>query len=770
MDNIEVNTTEHPVKENNIIHLLKNTLYSNRVLFLVMLIYLILSLFVFYPITVGITNRVAGVGGDIYQMLWNNWWVGYSTFTLHQSIYSSMLLFWPVGSNLVYQTLIPIGSLIIYPLEAISNAFAYNVLFFLGIMLSGFTMFILSDYVVKNKYAAFIAGIIYTFSAFHIAQSYGHIEYANIEWIPLSIYFFMRIIKKDYIKINHKHIKYGKYILALFLSISFLLSMFMGDVEQGVMTIMVFVLIFLFYLLKKQTRSHVLNVEFFTLIAIFIVATFILGSWAFIPFITKTSGSTLNQFNGVQNNMVWSDDILSYFLPSFYNGIFNGASASYISLYHGDLGETISYFGYIAMILALYGMYKKRQDTYIWIFIGIIFFLLSLGPYILINNNNTNIPGLYLLAKLIPGVNIIREPGRFDLLVMIAGAIVASIGTNELFEFLKHKNLHIHIKKMELVTAAVISLFIIIEVAMPPLSATQIAQTTTVINMSNLYVQLGTLPQNFTVLVLPILPDQYSLQPGLYPGKAMFSTIASHKSIIGGYLTRENTTEQLSVYNVPLAVSATNLEQFGAFDYGSPIIENYTNQTLLSLYFYNTTIVTLDKTAYNKTDLNTIGIYLIKTFGAPIYEGNSTLGFTTINAIDGSLFKSYVSFPTLTDWNESIYNLNGQQKILWTPINGGTVTVYAPYNAILAQNGVEDINTTISINAISLGTISNVEVLDNNILTGSTKLIGTFNATNNMAYYKFNTVLAGGPSGNRIYFAYNNQTYPVGISNITFNN
>ncbi|MEM3253440.1 MAG: hypothetical protein QXS71_03400, partial [Candidatus Micrarchaeaceae archaeon] len=63
----------------------------------VALLFLMLSLLLFWNITLGIASTVPNGGGDVYQTLWNLWWVGYATLKLHTSIYFSSLLYYPVG-------------------------------------------------------------------------------------------------------------------------------------------------------------------------------------------------------------------------------------------------------------------------------------------------------------------------------------------------------------------------------------------------------------------------------------------------------------------------------------------------------------------------------------------------------------------------------------------------------------------------------------------------------------------------------------------------
>ena len=94
------------------------------------LIYLLISLVMFWQITINIFGSAVNGHGDVYQSLFNLWWVPYAIFTLHQSPYFTSLLYYPIGANLITMTMTPLAGIFTAPLQLISSAFAYNVLFF----------------------------------------------------------------------------------------------------------------------------------------------------------------------------------------------------------------------------------------------------------------------------------------------------------------------------------------------------------------------------------------------------------------------------------------------------------------------------------------------------------------------------------------------------------------------------------------------------------------------------------------------------------------
>jgi hypothetical protein len=743
---------------------------DHKVYALAAVIYLAIALVNFWPVVSHIATTVAGTGGDVYQFLWDIWFVGYSLFTLHQGIWHTSLLFWPVGASLVFQTSMPIASLLVSPFASVSLPLAFNIIFFTGFCLSGLAMFILAKYLTKNSYAAFVAGIIFAFSSFHIAQAYGHVEYANIEWIPLALYFFLRLLRED-------HHRYRK---ALALAVCMVLACFTIDVEVGISLTFLLIVVAVVYLIGKETRKRILNAGFWKAILVFIIATFILGAWAWIPIIGSIAHSgtgSLNSLSDIPHNALWSDDLLSFFIPNPYNGLLGGLFAGQSYIYHGDISETASYLTYTAIILALLGLWTHFKENRLWLGLAVLFFVLSLGPVLLVGSalTGSTVSGLplpYQIYRLIPIFNTVREPGRFDLMLTIALAVMAAYGTKAIIEPKSENHLAHRIDMRALAIVFAVSVLLLVESNGLPLSAMAASAVTTHASIPKLYPQLSQVQGNFSVLPLPIIGTPSA--PELYAGKAMYYQTESHKPIVGGYTSRENVTQQFSVYQIPIAVQATSLLNYGQLLYQSPIVENYTNQTLLTLYNYDTAFITLDKTAYNQSELNTLAAYLYSVFGNPVYNDNTTTVFSTQNAVARSLYKTYVSYPVLSDWNQTVSFVNGSYVQEWNPVGLGAISVFAPlpnqtdlYNT-LYHNQVYRANSVISVAAAS-GVPQKLYIATPSS-SGNYSVIGYENLTSAFTDYKLNVTMDLGPVGNTYFFIPQYTNYPVKILNISFSN
>lgn len=727
--------------------------------------YLVFAMVMFYPIVLHIATYAPGTGADTYQNLWDIWWVKYSVFNTHSNVFYTHLLFWPIGANLVYGTLAPLTGLISVPFQLLGTVFAYNIMFLLGFALSGLTMYILANYLTKNNYAALISGFIFTFSAFHIAQSYSHIHFMNIEWIPLVIYFFIKIV--------HEKRSYANIIG---MAASFALTTLMGNIEQTLMLFFALVLLFVIYLIYKETRKKLLTLNFGISMVLFVVLAFLIGSWNFIPLInavTRAGGLGLvNSLNTAASNIEWSINPISFFVPSYYNGIiyFSGVPSNiYNTLYAPDPVEKVGYIGYVVLALVLYGIYKYRKEMLPWVVCAVVFAWISLGPSF----------GLYTIYHALPALNVVREPGRFYLIATVFIAIIASYGAKAVFEQFTphHGSQKSHRNKAYIILIALLILMFIENNGTPLANPSQVV---TNVKVPLLYYQLANITGNFSILEIPTLPTS-TPAPYLYPGMDTFYTSITHKPLVGGYTGRENLTSSILLFNLPLAVQASYLISNGTGYYPSPVIENYTNQTLLTLYNYNTEFIVLHKDAFTQQELTPIEDYLLSTFGyrtpngnlTPVYNDNTSTAFQTLAAINKSVFRSFVTYPILADWSSISVFLNGSQQIFWVPSGAGAMVVYAPYSSSINTSTFRNPNLPSYINTrISFVAASNIPqklYIAELTNTNSTRTIAAFNITNRPTKYTTNTPLISGPTGNLVYFLYQsgNANTPVLLQNIT---
>ncbi len=620
---------------------------------LVSVAYLLISMAFFWPLLANITATVPGSGGDVFQGLWELWWVPYSLFTLHASPYITHLIFYPVGANLSTQTFAPVAGIVSALFQGVGVAFSLNVIFFIGFVLAGFFAYLLAFHLTKNRAASFLAGFIFAFSPIHIVQSFGHLQYINIGFIPLFLLLFIKMFED------------GRHSDAILAGVSFVLLAFMGDIEQALMTMVIAFLIIAYMLLRKGSRGLLLNRRFAMLFAEMVAVALVLGSPAILAIAGSVNQATLSAVNsqaGVSYNELYSPDLLSFFIPSQMNGLLGFASGAAASINAPAQAERTVYAGYTVLALALIGLFysfkEKLKHTGIIVVPLAFLALLSIGPYLQVGGTVTALPGIYLLYHQIPLFNVLREPGRFDIAVELFLALLAAFGFAKVEHALSGQGRPLAKNAKTLAFSAFV-LLLVLEYNPWPLSQGALNGSYTNAQIPRAYVELGGINANFSVMVLPALSNYSSVAPELYPGMAMYYQTAFRKPLVGGYTTRYNASQIFSLADMPLADSASYLESGQGLIYASPIVENYTNATLLLMGAYNVGFVSVVRQAYNQTQLELITSYLVSVFGQPVYNDNSTtIVFSAANAISASAGKSAVAYTPV---------LLGSAYSLWQP-------------------------------------------------------------------------------------------------------
>jgi hypothetical protein len=720
---------------------------------LIALAFLAISLIFFWPVVRNVTSTVPGTGADTFQSMWELWWVPYSMFTLHSNPYFSHYLFFPIGANLATQTLTPIAGLISLLFQPVNLAFALNMIFLLGFVLAGLFTYMLAFHVTKNRAASFIAGCIYAFSPIHTIQAFGHLQFTNIEFIPLFMLMLLYMIDEK------------KPVYAVCAGLSFVLLTFMGDIEQGLMAVLLAFFVLAYLAIDKKHRHKVLNKKFAVSFAEMLVTILVVGSPFILGVLFSLGHGALSTFNSqatTQYNELYSPDLFSFFVPSEFNGPLRFLSSGFYSIFAPAASERTTYIGYSVIFLVLAGLvheYKDRfKSTGVYLVPLVLFGLLSIGPYLQINGNLTFVPGLYVLYHQIPLFNVLREPGRFDMMVELFLAIFAAMGLVRLGSALSSSSLK---KYVPILFFALVMLeYNPLPISQSMLSGMYALNTT----IPNAYYQMGALKENFSVMILPTIPDYTSQQVDLYPGMALYYQTAFKKPLVGGYVPRFNTSQLFTLFDMPLAVSSYYLQNGLGLVYGSPLQEDYANVTDFFLSAYDVGFVSVIGQAYNQTDKQQLAAYLTGLLGSPIYQSNDTMVFPT-SKVASTAGASILDFtPVLGESQYSIWQpgrvlcgtsslCNADELGAWFGTSAAYIEIYSP-NSTAAN---------ISFRALSPSSTAQEYVyLDNQPLS-------TLNLTTSLQNFTFSTDLSHGisylfffPTGSN-----QNSTYPIGLENFT---
>ena len=110
-----------------------------------------------------------------------------------------------------------------------------------------------------------------------------------------------------------------------------------------------------------------------------------------------------------------------------------------------DAVERVAYIGWMTLVLVLLAMFNdikknKFRNTLMWAVLGVFFIWMATGPYLQLgalpsqSSPSTLVPGIYLLYSSVPILNLVREPGRFNIIVTLCIAVLSGFGVVELME------------------------------------------------------------------------------------------------------------------------------------------------------------------------------------------------------------------------------------------------------------------------------------------------------------------------------------------------
>ena len=393
----------------------RNRLIINATIFIV---YLLISLAYFgFPTLNSPQTRYVGMNADPTLFIWFiEWW----PFAIihHLNPFVTAYMWAPEGvKNLLWLNAIPGLSIIFSPLTVlVGPVFTYNVIALLNPALSAFFAYILIKYITKNTPASAISAYIYGFSSYIMGNSDMNVFFICL--IPLIVYIFL--LKYDD-KIN----------TALYIIISAAILAFEFLISPEIYLIILFlaiisILIYILFIIKNKKNEYLSK---FIIDSSYFILSYVLSIALISPFLFIMLESVSKSPKYPMNPISWSTYIINLILPGPV--IFFGGKLFY-ETFHFRIRETASYLGipiFIVLILFAYEQWKKKSKfftgKYLLTLLAVIL-IFSLGPFLHLNGNNTNIPLPWYIFYKMPLIGK-AIPIRFMLFAFLILSIVAAL-------------------------------------------------------------------------------------------------------------------------------------------------------------------------------------------------------------------------------------------------------------------------------------------------------------------------------------------------------
>ena len=493
-------------------HLITKKIFGEHVS--VVFIFSILTIILTFPIILDFANEAAGLGCyDKCHMMWRFWWVDFS-FENSLDFHHSNYMFYPggtdIGGNLAYFTTF-IGFLLVQFLDYVT---AWNVIWFLGLVFGGYGCYLLANNFNKNYLSSIIAGIIFTFTTYHMAHSLTHIGLSMIVWLPIFVLFLFKLLEKQ-----------SKYYSIVGGIIFFLVSL--THLYYSVFITMFSIIFFAVYIFRqKKVSNRTFITNFSILLTIGLISTSVL-------FLSNPASNEELPDRSLYEHNIFSINLENLILPSpeHTTQIFSdyGMIISFYTFFdkpvHQLQIENLVFLGYSVIFLSALAVIRYRQNhIWFWLLICGIFVLMSFGPELKIFNEPTGItmPGK-LFYDTVPEWDEIRASARFIVMANLALAILASYAV---YGLIKNKFSSF---KQQLMLTTIIGFVIIFEFSMIPYpSYTE--------PIPDIYEEIKNDVSKFVVLPAPIGGvGDYSL---MSDPTVLYHQLHHEKPIYGGHESR----------------------------------------------------------------------------------------------------------------------------------------------------------------------------------------------------------------------------------------
>ena len=369
---------------------------------------------------VALFNLTTGVvGGDIdgYINVWDNWWLKTALFDLHRNPFFTDYLYYPTGISLYFHTFNPINALLNMPLNLlIGYVPAINLLFVALLATTTFCAFLFIRDLVGDPWAAFAGAVLYTYGH-HLVVEYftaGQTERLSAEWFPLYLFCLYRALygvpRRDAAGAELPKDP-RRWPLWAGLAVLTLLAMSLADWQYVMVTIFATLLLFAFTLLTRRPAREK-AVIFGKLAAIGGLYAVLITPpllWPTIQYALANPWLSVGYQSGLH-----AADLLDLLGPG-------PANPGYLALGAALLG------------LGIAGRGRAGEPVRFWALAAGAFYLMALGPMLIVGGHQTGIPLPYSLLQNLPVFSIGRDPARYTLVARLGVGVLAAYGLRALF-------------------------------------------------------------------------------------------------------------------------------------------------------------------------------------------------------------------------------------------------------------------------------------------------------------------------------------------------
>lgn len=363
----------------------------------VLALYGVLTVFMTMPVAANITTHVAGMGGDPWQTMWR--------FEHEWENRDLLELFGGGEPRLVNISVWPW-----MPLHVMfGQPVAYNLVFLLSFILSGYFMYLLVRYLTYHEAAAFLAGVLYMFLPYHVAHAMGHFGAMQTQWLPLAVLLLFMWTKRP--------------SFSRTLGLALAVTLQSWSEHHYVLWLAIFGVVYAIVELRLPNPKFKNRIPHVLLLGVLIITFALLPWWPMVRLSTQP-GNNLSL--GVEQTIRFSADLFSFITPPQWQPIWGGIAHELFGRHFtGNVVEATQFLGLLPLLLLLFfRQHIPRRQKILWFTSAAVFFVISLGPRLHVFGAVLPLPLPYALFDSLPTFNAVRAVARAGVMVGLAVSVL----------------------------------------------------------------------------------------------------------------------------------------------------------------------------------------------------------------------------------------------------------------------------------------------------------------------------------------------------------
>ncbi len=567
------------------------------------LAYVLFTLVLTYPACLGLGREYVIPGARDHDWhLYDIWWVKHAIVDLGTTPTYTTQIWHPFGGQYILST--PFNELATIPLQiGLSLTRAMTFIWLFAFATSGFTAYLLALHFTRNRAASFIAGLVFAFSTYRWAHSFGYLGLHSVQWMPLYALGLFKLWDKPTAR------------NAVRLTIFLVLALMAEYLTYAAYFIMFFTLLFVVYHFLAD-RKALLRTRFLLTFGLANLAGWLLMAPAYFSLLAGLQGAFREA--GLVGA---STDLLGFFMPSSLHPV--------LGPYVSHLDGYSNYMGYLVLGLVIVAVVKKRgRPVTFWLVTGLTAMILSLGPVLHCNGLveleipseglSTLIPLPYWLVLCVPFIQQLRAPGRMVATLELALSVLSAYGLQVIWRGLKSSR---GLYKVLLFGAMAVlipfeSLFIF-----PFYVDTQSRIPPAV------YAQIATYKDNLAVLEVPSnqTRTKYMWQLALY----MYYVTVHQHPLVGGWGVRTSTKPQVFIDTTMFIreLSYAQEAMLGLPDIAANDFFWLVEQGARILHQYGIGYVVVHRALLEPEEEPVVAYMLDRALGPPFYDDGETVAY-----------------------------------------------------------------------------------------------------------------------------------------------